>query len=144
MAASDEWSERAGGTSGALWAAAIAAVANSLGNRESYDAKDASAAARAALEAITTRGKAVLGDKTMVDAFDPYVRALEAAIAGGEPLNSALTSAARVATEAAEGTAGLKPRLGRARPLAEKSLGHPDAGAVSFALIVTRIAAEFA
>ena len=37
MAASDEWSERAGGTSGALWAAAIAAVANSLGNRESYD-----------------------------------------------------------------------------------------------------------
>ncbi len=42
----------------------------------------------------------------------------------------------------AEQTAGLRPLKGRARPLAEKSLGHPDPGAVSFALIATRIAAH--
>jgi dihydroxyacetone kinase len=42
--------------------------------------------------------------------------------------------AAAAARQAAEATAQLLPKLGRARPLAERSLGHPDAGAVSFAL----------
>jgi dihydroxyacetone kinase len=134
MAASDEWSERAGGTSGALWAAAIAAVANSLADRDDYTRDDIAKAARAALDAITTRGKATVGDKTMVDAFVPWVEALEE--------GATLANAAQAATEAAEATASLKPRLGRARPLAEKSLGHPDAGAISFALIVSRIAEE--
>ena len=50
-----------------------------------------------------------------------------------------LAAAAAAATAAAERTAGLRPLKGRARPLAEKSLGHPDPGAVSFALIATRI-----
>ncbi len=134
VVASEEWSERAGGTSGALWAAALAAAADSLANRDSYERADAVAAARAALNAITARGSAVVGDKTMVDAWDPWVAALEA----GE----SFATAAAIATEAALATANLTPRLGRARPLAEKSLGHPDAGAVSFALIATRIAEE--
>ena len=45
-----------------------------------------------------------------------------------------VVKAAQVAQTAAEGTAPLRPRIGRARPLADKSVGTPDAGAVSFAL----------
>ena len=41
---------------------------------------------------------------------------------------------------AADATAPLSPRLGRARPLAERSIGHPDAGAVSLALLSAKIA----
>ncbi|MBC7724049.1 MAG: dihydroxyacetone kinase family protein [Burkholderiaceae bacterium] len=141
-AAADAWSERAGGTSGALWAAAITAIGESLGNRDGYTVTDLPGAARAASTAITTLGKATLGDKTMVDAMLPYVDALEAAVAAGHGVTESLTIAAAVATDAANATAQLRPKLGRARPLAEKSLGHPDAGAVSFAMIVTRLATE--
>jgi dihydroxyacetone kinase len=50
-----------------------------------------------------------------------------------------LAAAAAAAESAAARTAGLRPLKGRARPLAEKSLGHPDPGAVSFGLIAARI-----
>ena len=143
-AAAEEWSERAGGTSGALWAAALTAVGDSLGNRDDYTPSDAAEAAAAGAAAITTLGKANLGDKTMVDAMLPYVDALTAALDGGAGIADALATAAEAATVAAEATSDLRPKLGRARPLAEKSLGHPDAGAISFGMIVTRIADEAA
>jgi len=143
-AAAEEWSERAGGTSGALWAAALTAVGDSLGNRDDYSPKDAAEAAAAGAAAITKLGKANLGDKTMVDAMLPYVDALKDAVDGGASITEALAGAAKTATSAAEATSDLRPKLGRARPLAEKSVGHPDAGAISFGMIVTRIADEAA
>ncbi|WP_146009053.1 DAK2 domain-containing protein, partial [Zhihengliuella halotolerans] len=53
---------------------------------------------------------------------------------------AAWSAAAAAATAAAEATASLRPALGRARPLAEKSVGTPDAGATSLSLIVTELA----
>ena len=53
-------------------------------------------------------------------------------------------TAAQAATEAAEATSSLTPKLGRARPLAEKSIGHPDAGAVSLALTARVVGAFLA
>ena len=139
-AAAEAWSERGGGTSGALWAAGLSAAGLALGNRESYGAGDAAAAAAGFADAILTLGKANLGDKTMVDAILPYRDALQEALKDGASLGSALTLAASAASAAAEQTAGLRPLKGRARPLAEKSLGHPDPGAVSFALIAGKLA----
>jgi dihydroxyacetone kinase len=52
--------------------------------------------------------------------------------------------AAEDAETAAQATADLKPKVGRARPLAERSLGTPDAGALSFALCVRTAAAVLA
>lgn len=75
----------------------------------------------------------------MIDSFVPFAQTLRTAVADGTPLDRAWEQAAAAATLAAEATADLRPNLGRARPLAEKSLGHPDAGAVSLAMIVTRI-----
>ena len=85
-------------------------------------------------DAVARAGGAALGDKTMLDAMTPFVDALEGARAEGVHLIDALRAAAARATEAAAATAALSPRIGRARPLAERSVGHPDPGAVSFAL----------
>ncbi|GHC99141.1 dihydroxyacetone kinase family protein [Zhihengliuella salsuginis] len=139
-AAGDAWSEKAGGTSGALWGAGIAAVGRVLGNKEEHDGADAAAAAAAFRDAVVDLGKTEIGDKTMVDALHPYADAVSAGIAAGRSVAEVLAEAAGVATEAARATADLRPKKGRARPLAEKSLGHPDPGAYSFALIATGVA----
>ena len=142
-AAGEAWSERAGGTSGALWGSALAAAGRALGNKDSYSGGDAAAAVTAFADAVTTLGKADVGDKTLVDALLPFRDAFVAAFDGGTPVTGALAAAVTAARQAADATASLRPLKGRARPLAEKSLGHPDPGAVSFALIVTRVSEYF-
>ena len=139
-AAGEAWSERAGGTSGALWGSAVIAAGLALGNRESYRPENAAAAVEAFANAITELGKAEPGDKTMVDALLPFRDVFRKEHDGGASVGDALAAAASAATEAARQTADLRPLKGRARPLAEKSLGHPDPGAVSFGLITERIA----
>ncbi|MEU8351024.1 DAK2 domain-containing protein, partial [Streptomyces sp. NPDC048845] len=69
------------------------------------------------------------------------VRAFTAGVARGVNPRAAFAEAAVAATEAAAATAALTPRLGRARPLAERSVGTPDAGALSLALCARTVAA---
>lgn len=138
------WSERAGGTSGALWGAILAAAASALGDAQSVDAQAQVRAARQSLDALLRIGGAQPGDKTMLDAFIPAVDALESEVASGRSLKDAWNAAAEAAEAAAQATAPMRPRIGRARPLAERSVGHADAGAVSFAHIVRTIAARMA
>ncbi|MHB1452313.1 MAG: dihydroxyacetone kinase subunit DhaK, partial [Coriobacteriia bacterium] len=134
-AAGDSWAGKAGGTSGVLWGGAIAKVGTTLGDEaEKFSAADLAGAVRAGVEFIHSTGGAELGDKTMLDAMLPFVDALTDAVAAGEGLTASWEKAAEVAKKAAEDTAPLKPRIGRARPLAEKSVGTPDAGATSFAM----------
>ena len=123
--AGDSWSASAGGTSGALWGALLTAFGRVLGD-EAGDTNLAEAAA-AGLEAVTRLGGAHVGDKTMVDAFVPAVEALQ-----NQGDWRAATEAAR---KGAESTKDLVAKVGRARPLGEKSLGTPDAGATSLAMI---------
>lgn len=123
--AGDSWSASAGGTSGALWGALLTAFGRVLGD-EAGDANLVDATA-AGLEAVTRLGGAHVGDKTMVDAFVPAVQALQE-----QGDWHAATDAAR---KGAESTKDLVAKVGRARPLGEKSLGTPDAGATSLAMI---------
>ena len=143
--AGDAWASQAGGTSGVLWGAALAALGRRLGDdRDEITGADVAAAVRDGLDAITALGKANLGDKTMVDAWAPFADRLDGEIAAGTPLAVAWAHAAATAEAAAQATADLKPKVGRARPLAERSLGTPDAGAISFALCVSTAAAVLA
>lgn len=123
--AGDSWSASAGGTSGALWGALLTAFGRVLGD-ESGEANLVDATV-AGLEAVTRLGGAHVGDKTMVDAFVPAVQALQE-----QGDWRAATDAAR---RGAESTKDLVAKVGRARPLGEKSLGTPDAGATSLAMI---------
>ncbi len=130
----DAWADRAGGSSGALWGLALRTWSVSLSDTEALNEKMLAQGARAALEALKRLGKAQVGDKTMVDAFEPFVIALEKAVNEGLALKNAWIEATLCATNAAENTAQLTPKLGRAKSHVERSLGHPDAGAISFAL----------
>jgi dihydroxyacetone kinase len=130
----DAWSDRAGGTSGALWGLGLRALGSALGNQGRPDARLVSEGITAALRSIQQVGKAEIGDKTLVDVLAPAGDALSSAATEGQRLGAAFAAAAEVADKAAQATAELLPKIGRARPLAEKSLGTPDAGAVSMAL----------
>ena len=116
------------------------AVGASLEDRGSYDAADLVAAVAAARDAMVLLGQAGPGDKTVIDALSPFVERLSLEIAQGTAVTAALRAAADAATSSAAATASLRPRKGRARPLADRSVGTPDPGAVSFALIATALA----
>ena len=103
---------------------------------EAIPALDAAAMARimrGSLEAICQRGKAQEGDKTMVDAFAPAVRALEAN--QDQDLVVAMDAAAAAAKDGAELTRGYIAKFGRSRYMGERALGHLDAGAVSVSIL---------
>ena len=93
---------------------------------------------RAGLHGVKQRGKANIGDKTMVDALEPAVEALCA----GEDLVTALQAAAEAAKQGAESTKVLIARQGRAKYLGERGIGHQDPGATTIALMF-EAAAEF-
>jgi dihydroxyacetone kinase len=141
--AGDAWSDRAGGTSGALWGSALTAVGAALTDTEPADRDRVATGVANANTEILEFG-ATVGDKTMVDVLVPFSETLTARVAAGDGLVEAWKAAADVASAAAEATKDLRPKVGRARPHAEKSLGTPDAGAVSLALIVQTIAGVLA
>ncbi|WP_432974189.1 dihydroxyacetone kinase family protein [Dactylosporangium sp. CA-233914] len=138
--AGDAWADRGGGTSGALWGTTLRAVGHRLGDVEAPTPGAVAEAVADALAAVRRQGGAALGDKTLVDAFAPFVDGLTRRIADGSSLAAAWLAAAQAATTAADATADLLPRLGRARPHAERSLGTPDPGARSFAIAMTAAA----
>ena len=140
-AAGEAWAGKAGGTSGVLWGQFLRALGAAIGDDAPEVPGTAVAhAVRAGAARMQELGKAELGDKTMLDALLPFTDQLEREVNGGAPLSRAWASAAAVATEAAAGTAALRPRLGRARPLAEKSVGTPDPGATSLAMCARVVA----
>jgi dihydroxyacetone kinase len=142
--AGDAWSDRAGGTSGALWGSALASLGAALTDDAAPTRHAVTAGVAAATDAILEFG-ATVGDKTMVDVLVPFSAALGAAVDSGDDLPTAWAAASEVAVRAAAETADLLPKMGRARPHAEKSLGTPDAGATSLGLItrtVGRVLAE--
>ena len=138
-AAADAWADRAGGTSGALWGVILNAVAARLGDAGTPDAEAVAAGITDGLGGVQEYGKAEVGDKTLVDALVPFAATLSAAAGNGARLRDAWTSAAASATDAATATADLLPRLGRARTHGEHSVGTPDPGAISLALIATAL-----
>ncbi|TMR96898.1 dihydroxyacetone kinase family protein [Nonomuraea basaltis] len=138
-AAASAFGDRAGGTSGVLWSLFLRTIGESLGNHEPVEPARLARAVRRGAEAMKDFGGAELGDKTMLDAVFPFADALDANLAAGSALAASWAAAARSAVEAAAATAQLVPKVGRARPLAERSVGSPDAGATSMGLILTAV-----
>lgn len=140
--AGDAWADRAGGTSGALWGLALRTWSSALSDEAEITPDAVARGACAGLDAIMRLGRAKVGDKTLVDSFDPFVSTLNNAVGKGQALAAAWNEAARAATAAADATAQLAPKIGRARSHTARSLGHPDAGAISLALCARIVAAE--
>lgn len=138
-AAGAAFGDKAGGTSGILWGMLLDGVGKSLGNTARVTTGGVVQAVQQAATDLQAFSKAALGDKTMLDALFPFIDALVAEADRGRSLAEAWSTAAQVCVEAAEATASLVPKIGRARPLAERSVGTPDPGAVSMGMIVTAI-----
>ncbi|EHG4046355.1 dihydroxyacetone kinase family protein [Salmonella enterica] len=137
--AADSWADQAGGTSGAIWGVILNTIGTGIGNQQRPDAQVVAQAVNDAAHVVMHFGKAKPGDKTLVDVLLPFSEALLEEVNKGLPLAQAWNNAARHAGQCAKETAQLLPKMGRARPLAERSLGTPDAGAVSLAMIVTAV-----
>jgi dihydroxyacetone kinase len=134
----DAWANKAGGTSGALWGTMLRALGERLGD-DSVTPASIAAGVDDATNSVMEFGGAEVGDKTLVDSLVPFRNVLSDAVARGDALIDAWAAASAAASAAGRSTAELLPRKGRARPHAEKSLGTPDAGATSLAMITDAV-----
>ena len=135
-AAGEVFLDEVGGTSGpmvGLLLAELAAAAERAGGETAADDAAWRDGLRDGLAAVRRVGGAQPGDRTLVDALDPAVRALAA---GGS-----LADAAAAAADGAAATARVRARRGRAAYLGDRVVGTPDPGAVAMAMLL-RAAAD--
>jgi dihydroxyacetone kinase-like protein len=135
---------KVGGASGPLYGTAFRRAGKALGAAPDISADALGTALAAALEGVQGLGAAAEGDKTMVDALAPAVRAYHQAQAAGASIADAASAAARAAAVGAEATIPLQALKGRASYLGPRSVGHQDPGATSTSLVLAALAASLA
>lgn len=133
-----------GGAAGPLYGTFFMQAGSASIGKQELTVADWSAALESAIAGVVMRGKAVLGDKTMVDSLTPALEALKAAIAEQQPLTAALERSAQAAEQGMLATIPLVARKGRASYLGERSAGHQDPGATSSYLILKSAAQVWA
>ncbi len=127
---------KVGGASGPLYGTAFREAGRALGDAPRVSLPELAKALEAGLAGVQRLGSAAEGDKTMVDALAPAVRALLRAVREGAGRREALGAAASAALAGAEATIPLQARKGRASYLGPRSVGHEDPGAASSALVI--------
>ena len=122
---------KVGGASGPLYGTAYMQAGKVCAGKTSLTPEDGKAIFEAVIAGIQKRGKAVKGEKTMLDAIIPASEAYTAAIDGGASLPDALDAMCKAAEEGVEFTKTIIATKGRASYLGERSIGHQDPGATS-------------
>ncbi|PDQ22886.1 dihydroxyacetone kinase subunit L [Mesorhizobium sanjuanii] len=125
-----------GASSGPLYATAFIRAAAAVKGKATLADTDAVAMLQAMAQGIRDRGKAEIGEKTMVDAWQPAAEAAAAAHATGKTLAESLDAALEAAEQGAEGTKDMIAAKGRSSRLGERSLGHVDPGAASAVTVI--------
>ncbi|MEV0278717.1 dihydroxyacetone kinase family protein [Streptomyces sp. NPDC050610] len=149
LAAGLALADASGGASGALYGALLAETGAGLtraarSGKPQVSTESLADAVDDAFDAVVELGGARVGEKTLLDALDPFrIRLRAEAGAGAEPA-AAWAAAALDATRAAEATASLTPARGRAARMGALGYGHADAGATSLALLLTAVGRSFA
>lgn len=123
-----------GGASGVIFGSLYLAGAEGMSPQGQINCDDLAKMERKSLAAIQERGKAKVGDKTMVDALAPAVAAMEEN--AGKSLLEILKAAEQAAAQGVEDTKKYTAKFGRAKSLLERAIGHQDAGATSVWLIL--------
>jgi dihydroxyacetone kinase-like protein len=132
-----------GGASGPLYGTAFMRVAGVCQGKTTIDADAVAKMLEAAIGGIKDRGKAVRGEKTMLDALEPAYDAFVQAMADRKPLAACLSQATAAAANGVEYTKTIIATKGRASYLGERSIGHQDPGATS-AFIMLSTLTDFA
>ena len=130
-----------GGASGPLYGTAFMKAAVAANGKTELTMADFLSMLDAAVEGVKFRGKSTTGEQTMLDAMVPALEAMKAASGSAGEILSAGLAAAQAGVE---NTKGMIATKGRASYLGERSLGHQDPGATSFALLLSVIAKHFA
>jgi phosphoenolpyruvate---glycerone phosphotransferase subunit DhaL len=133
-----------GGAGGPLYGTLFLQMGAATAGKSELEPADWAEALTKGVEGVVTRGKAELGDKTMVDALVPARDALASALADGVAFDEALKRSAAAAEEGMIATVPLVARKGRASYLGGRSAGHQDPGATSSYLLVRTAAETFA
>jgi dihydroxyacetone kinase-like protein len=120
-----------GGAAGPLYGTFFMRSAGAVPDKEELDNDDLANLLEAGVDGVVKRGRAELGDKTMVDALTPAVEAMKAAVEAGQNVYEVLEAAVEAAEQGVEDTIPLQARKGRASYLGERSIGHQDPGATS-------------
>ena len=132
-----------GGSSGPLYGTAFMKAGAKAAGKNEISLDDFIVMMDEAIGGVQLRGKAVKGEKTMLDAMIPAQEAMKAAAAGGADAAAVLQAGVKAAEEGVEYTKTIIATKGRASYLGERSIGHQDPGATSFTVILQAIAAAY-
>lgn len=124
-----------GGASGPLYGTFFLRMGTAASGRVGLDGEGWASTLEAGVEGVQARGKAMPGDKTMVDALVPASAVFRAAVDRGASTDEAWRSAAVAARAGVRATIPMVARKGRASYLGERSAGHQDPGATSSYLL---------
>lgn len=127
---------KVGGASGPLYGTMFLKMSQAANEMDEIGTAEWADLLDAALDGIVSRGKAVLEDKTIVDALSPAVDAVRNATDSGDDLETAMRAMNEAAEQGVAATVPLVARKGRASYLGERSAGHQDPGATSTHLIL--------
>jgi dihydroxyacetone kinase-like protein len=127
-----------GGAAGAIFGTFFRAGAKSLTGVKVFDSAALAQMLTLGLEAVQSRGGANPGDKTVVDALEPAAR--RANELKEVSLATAFTEVSEQARRGMESTKDMLPRVGKAKPLGARALGHADPGALSMYLLLKHMA----
>ena len=132
-----------GGSSGPLLGTFFLRAGTASASKSELDPVDVVALFQAGVEGMQQRGKAALGDKTMMDAWLPAVDAMRGALEAGGGVTEVLDRGTAAAVAGAEATKSMTARKGRASYLGDRSVGHPDPGAIAAHLMLKAAAEEW-
>ena len=143
---------RAGMTFNRTASSTIGALVATAGMRASKEARGATdidlpllaRLVAVAAQGIQERGKAHVGDKTLLDALVPASDALNNAASGGLGMAAAAHAALIAAKQGLEATIPLQSQVGRAGWVGDRSVGHPDAGATALVIMLQAVTADTA
>lgn len=131
--------EFCGGASGPIWGSAFRAAAKSARGKTEITVAEFADMLEAAVAGIQKRGNAQLGDKTLLDALIPTAVAWREAAEKDQDAIAAMEAGAAAARDGAEKTKSMTANKGRASYVGERSLEHPDAGAMALGVIFTAL-----
>lgn len=126
------------GSTSTLLGAFLLGMSDAVPAKSEINADELRKMFRGGLEGVMKNTRAKVGDKTIMDALIPAVETIEKT--AGDNIAELLRSAAAAATDGAEKTINLVAKFGRGRNLGEKTIGHIDAGATSWASIFVSFA----
>ena len=128
-----------GGSAGPLYGTAFLKSGMAMAGKTEISLDDFLACLKVAIEGVQQRGRAVRGEKTMLDAMIPALEAMAAARASGGDAKAILSAGIAAARGGVEFTKTIAATKGRASYIGERSIGHQDPGATSFTFLLEAI-----